>query len=48
MGGQEAVKAPGEESIVTGLPWLFLLGGFGLVVVLATNERLLSRLEVRP
>lgn len=46
--GAEAVRAPGEESIVTGLPWLFLLAGLGLVAVLATNERLLARLEVRP
>lgn len=48
VSGQEAVRAPGEESIVTGLPWLFLLVGLVLVLVLATNERILSRLEVRP
>ncbi len=46
VSGQEAVRAPGEESLVTGLPWLFLLGGLVLVLVLATNERLLARLEV--
>jgi hypothetical protein len=44
--GEEAVKAPGEESVVTGLPWVFLLVGLVLVLVLATNERLLARLEV--
>lgn len=44
--GEETVEAPGEESIVTGLPWVFLLVGLGLVLLLATNERVLSRLEV--
>ncbi len=46
VSGDEAVEAPGEKSIVTGLPWAFLALGLVLVVVLATNERLLSRLEV--
>jgi hypothetical protein len=46
VSGEEAVKAPDEERIVTHLPWLFLLVGLGLVLVLATNERILSRLEV--
>ena len=41
----EAVRAPGE-SILGDLPWVFLLAGLGLVVLLATNERLLARLEV--
>jgi hypothetical protein len=44
--GEEAVRAPGEASLTAGLPWLFLALGLGLVVVLATNERLLARLEV--
>lgn len=48
VSGQEAVRAPGEERIFTGLPWAFLLVGIVLVGLLAANERLLSRLEVRP
>lgn len=44
--GEQAVRAPGEESLTAGLPWLFLALGLGLVAVLATNERLLARLEV--
>ena len=44
--GEEAVRAPGEESLTAGLPWLFLGLGLALVAVLATNERLLARLEV--
>jgi hypothetical protein len=44
--GEEAVQAPGEGSLTEGLPWVFLLVGFGLVLALATNERLLARLEV--
>jgi hypothetical protein len=44
--GEEAVRAPGEQSIASGLPWLFVLVGVVLVVALATNERLLARLEV--
>jgi hypothetical protein len=46
--GEEAVRAPGESSIATGLPWLFLCLGLVLVLVLAANERVLARLEVRP
>jgi hypothetical protein len=46
VSGDEAVEARGEGRLTTGLPWLFLLVGLGLVVVLATNERLLARLEV--
>lgn len=46
VSGEEAVKAPDEDRIVADLPWLFLLIGLVLVVVLATNERVLSRLEV--
>lgn len=42
----EAVQTPAEKSIVGDLPWAFLLVGAVLVLVLATNERLLSRLEV--
>jgi hypothetical protein len=43
--GEEAVKARGEGRVTTGLPWVFLLVGLGLVLVLATNERMLARLE---
>jgi hypothetical protein len=43
--GEQAVRAPGE-SLTAGLPWAFLLAGLALVVLLATNERLLARLEV--
>jgi hypothetical protein len=46
VSGEEAVKARGEGSLTTGLPWLFLLVGLVLVGVLATNERMLARLEV--
>lgn len=44
--GEEAVQAPGETGLTAGLPWVFLLVGLVLVLVLATNERLLARLEV--
>ncbi len=44
--GNEAVRAPGENSLAADLPWLFLGFGLVLVLVLATNERLLARLEV--
>jgi hypothetical protein len=43
---EESVRARGEDRLTTGLPWLFLLLGLGLVLALATNERLLARLEV--
>jgi hypothetical protein len=46
VSGAEAVQARGEGSLTTGLPWLFLLVGLLLVGVLATNERMLARLEV--
>ncbi len=46
VSGEKAVEAPGEQSIVTGLPWTFLAVGLVLVLALAANERLLSRLEV--
>jgi hypothetical protein len=46
VSGAEAVEARGEGRLTTGLPWMFLLVGLALVVVLSTNERLLSRLEV--
>lgn len=48
VSGQEAVKARGEDRVTTGLPWIFLLVGLGLVLALAANERLLTRLEVAP
>jgi hypothetical protein len=44
--GSKAVRAPGEESLGAGLPWVFLLVGILLVTALAMNERLLARLEV--
>ena len=40
------MQAPGEGSLTEGLPWVFLLVGLVLVLALATNERLLARLEV--
>lgn len=46
VSGEEAVKARGEGRLTTGLPWVFLLVGLGLVLALATNERMLARLEV--
>jgi hypothetical protein len=45
VSGAEAVRARGEGRVTTGLPWLFLLVGLGLVLALATNERVLARLE---
>ena len=44
--GEEAVQAPGEGRLTEGLPWVFLLVGLVLVLALATNERMLARLEV--
>jgi hypothetical protein len=44
--GEEAVRAPGEDNFAAGLPWLFLGFGLVLVLVLAANERVLTRLEV--
>lgn len=44
--GEEAVQAPGEGRLTEGLPWVFLLVGLLLVLALATNERMLARLEV--
>jgi hypothetical protein len=48
VSGEEAVQARGEGRLTTGLPWLFLLLGLGLVLALAVNERLLTRLEATP
>jgi hypothetical protein len=45
VSGAEAVRARGEGRVTTGLPWLFLLVGLGLVLALAANERVLARLE---
>ena len=45
--GEEAVKARGEGSITTGIPWWFVLVGLVLVLTLALNERMLVRLEMR-
>jgi hypothetical protein len=46
VSGAEAVEARGEGRLTTGLPWMFLLVGLVLVLLLATNERMLARLEV--
>lgn len=46
VSGEEAVKARGEESLATGLPFAFLVVGLILILVLAANERTLARLEV--
>jgi hypothetical protein len=46
VSGDEAVQARGEGRLTTGLPWLFLVVGLGLIAVLTANERVLARLEV--
>ncbi len=40
-------QAPEHESLRLAAPWLFMLAASLVVVLLATNERLLARLEVR-
>lgn len=45
VSGAQAVKTRGEGSVTTGLPWVFIAVGLVLVGVLATNERMLARLE---
>jgi hypothetical protein len=40
-------QAPEHESLRLAAPWLFMLAAGLVVVLLATNERLLARLEVR-
>jgi hypothetical protein len=47
VSGAEAVETRGEGRLTTGMPWMFLLVGLVLVLLLATNERMLARLEVR-
>jgi hypothetical protein len=42
------VQAPAERRTGGALPWAFLLVAGLLAVLLATNERLLARLELRP
>ena len=42
-----AVRAPEERRLLGDLPWPFVLAGALLVLLLAANERVLSRLEVR-
>jgi hypothetical protein len=42
-----AVRAPEERSVSAAMPWTFVLVGLLLVLMLATNERTLARLEVR-
>jgi hypothetical protein len=44
---EQGVRTPGQRSFVPGLPWLFLVAGGLLVVLLSTNEWVLNRLEVR-
>jgi hypothetical protein len=41
------VRTPGERQLVPPLPWLFLLATVLLVALLAMNEGVLTRLEVR-
>jgi len=41
------VRAPEERSLRAAVPWTFVLVGALLVLLLATNERALARLEVR-
>jgi hypothetical protein len=41
------VRAPEERSLRAAVPWLFVLAGALVVLLLAVNERLLARLEVR-
>lgn len=43
---QVGVRTPEERSFVPGLPWLFLFAGGLLLVLLTTNEWVLTRLEV--
>ena len=40
-------EAPEKESLRLAAPWVFLLAAGLVVVLLAANERLLARLEVR-
>ena len=42
---QEGVRAPEERRITSAAPWLFVLAAALVVMLLATNERVLSRLE---
>lgn len=44
---RKAVRSPEEERLAAAAPWLFLLAGALLVALLAANERVLARLEVR-
>lgn len=43
-----AVRAPEERSLRAALPWGFALVAGAIAILLATNERALARLEVRP
>ncbi len=45
---ENVTRTPGERSFTGVLPWLFLLTAAVVVALLAANERLLARLEVRP
>ena len=40
-------QAPEQESLRLAAPWLFMLAAGLVVALLAANERLLARLEVR-
>jgi hypothetical protein len=46
--GDAPVRAPEARSISSAVPWAFVGVAALLVVLLAVNERLLARLEVRP
>lgn len=43
---KEGVRAPEEQTLASAAPWLFLLAGALLVLLLTANERVLARLEV--
>jgi hypothetical protein len=47
-GGDAQVRAPEARSISSALPWAFVGAAALLVGLLAVNERLLPRMEVRP
>ena len=44
---QEELRTPEERGLASVAPWLFLLAGALLVLLLAANESVLARLEVR-
>jgi hypothetical protein len=44
---QQTVRTAEEESLISAAPWLFILAGTLIALLLATNERMLARLEVQ-